>query len=70
MDYFDRHIKEMEIKRQKEQKKKEKIMEIVIIAFIITIFIIIMNFFDKSYKEGMENCMNAGHSRYYCEKGM
>lgn len=54
----------------KRKKRKEKIMTGVIIAFIILVFLLIMNWFDSSYKKDIENCMNAGHSRYYCEKGM
>ena len=67
---YYKEFRKKQIEKIKKQKRKELIMEIVIIAFIIIVFLTIMNFFDKSYKDHMKNCMEAGHSSYYCERGL
>lgn len=59
-------IKE-EIKRMKREKIKETILTIFIGLFIFstTSFILI-----KLDNKMIEDCINAGHSQYYCEKGI
>lgn len=52
------------------EEKKDKILGWVITGLAILGIILIMNWFDKSYKNDMENCMNAGHTQEYCESGM
>ena len=61
---------EMQRKRIKKEQKKDKILGWIITGLAILGIIICMNYLDKSYKDGMENCINAGHTREYCERGM
>jgi len=56
-----------QIERQKRQEQKEIITAIVIGLFILTLTISCL--FSMNNKD-MENCINAGHSSEYCERGM
>lgn len=51
-------------------ERKDKILGWVITGLVILGIILAMNWLEKSYNEGMENCMNAGHTKEYCEQGM
>ena len=55
-----------QIERQKRQEQKEIITAIVIGLFILTLTISCLFMNNKD----MENCINAGHSSEYCERGM
>lgn len=61
---------EMQRKRMKKEQKKDKILGWIIIGLAILGIIICMNYLDKSYKNEMKNCINAGHTQEYCERGM
>lgn len=50
-------------------ERKDKILGWVITGLAILGIILIMNWFDKSYNDGMEKCMSAGHTQEYCERG-
>lgn len=56
-----------EIKRMKREKTKETILTIFIGLFIVSTTLFILNNLDNKM---IEDCMNAGHSQYYCEKGI
>lgn len=57
---------EMQRKRQKEEKKKDMILFI-----LITIGLVLMIFLAmKLGQNDMKNCIKAGHSVKYCERGL
>ena len=56
-----------EIKRMKREKTKETILTIFIGLFIVSTTLFILSKIDNKM---IEDCINAGHSQYYCEKGI
>lgn len=59
-------IKE-QIERQKKEEKKETILVVIISLFILTLTIsCLVNLNNKD----MNNCISAGHSQEYCERGL
>lgn len=53
--------------RAKKEKIKETILTIAIGTFIVAIT---MMFLNNSYNENLNNCINAGHTAQYCERGL
>lgn len=53
-------------KRMKKQQRKENIILGVVSIIIIGICIIGIS---KLHKNDMNNCINAGHTKEYCESG-
>jgi hypothetical protein len=60
-----RALEQQRIRMRKEQRK-DRILFIGIATFIIALCIICLNLLNKS---DMENCIKAGHSSDYCERG-
>lgn len=56
-----------EIERMKREKTKETILTIFIGLLIVSTTLFILNNLDNKM---IEDCTNAGHSQYYCEKGI
>lgn len=59
-------IKE-QIRRQKKEEKKEIILTFIIGVFIIITTILLLNSLDNSM---MKDCVSAGYSESYCERGI
>lgn len=59
-------IKE-QIERQKKEEKKETILVVIISLFILTLTISCLVNLNK---KDMNNCISAGHSQEYCERGL
>lgn len=60
----------MQRKRMKKERRIETIMTFSIIGFIITITILLMTMYSKLTQKDINNCINAGHTQQYCERGM
>lgn len=62
-----RNKKREEIKIIKKERTKETILTIFIGVFIVSTTLFIL---EKLDNKTIEDCTNAGHSQYYCEKGI
>jgi capsular polysaccharide biosynthesis protein len=62
-----RNKRKEEIKRIKSERMKETILTIFIGLFIVSTTLFILTKLDNKM---IEDCTNAGHSQYYCEKGI
>ncbi len=60
------YIKE-QIRLQKKEERKEKILAIIIGTFIIISTLLLLNNVNDDF---MNDCMEAGHSASYCERGL
>ena len=56
---------EQQRKRAKQEKRKDFIAFLMFFIALILLIMLSMKIGQKS----IEDCMNAGHSRTYCEKG-
>ena len=54
-------------KRLKREKRKENIILGVVAVIVIALCITIIG---KLNEKDMNNCINAGHSKTYCERGL
>lgn len=57
---------EQQRKRMKKERQKDIILFIVLVIGFITSLALAM----KLGQDSMRDCMNAGHSRSYCERGL
>lgn len=58
--------REAQLKKEKKEELIEKIMLAIAIIMIPILFMII----NIQYKNGVEECVNAGHDRTFCEVGL
>ena len=58
--------REAQLKKEKKEDLIEKIMLAIAIVMIPILFMII----NIQYKKGVEECVNAGHDRTFCEVGL
>lgn len=58
---------QQEMKKKKQEEVKETILALFIGTFIVAISLVLLNNLGK--KE-MNDCMSAGHSQMYCERGL
>lgn len=58
--------REAQLKKEKKKDLIEKIMLVIAIVMIPILFMII----NIQYKKGVEECVNAGHDRTFCEVGL
>ena len=60
---------EMQRKRLKKQQRIENIITCTTLIFVVIITILLVISYIKLNDKDMKNCINAGHSKQYCEKG-
>jgi len=58
---------EQQRKRMKKERRKENIILGVVAVIVIALCITIIG---KLNEKDMNNCINAGHSKNYCERGL
>ena len=56
--------------RAKKEKRIETIMTFSIIGFILAVTLMILTMYSRLTEKDINNCINAGHTRTYCEKGV
>jgi hypothetical protein len=61
---------EAEKKRIEEEEKREHQISVIAICFGIIFLIIAAIYIYTSGKEGVENCVNAGHTVNFCESAL
>lgn len=61
---------EMQRKRMKKEKRIENIINGITLALIIGLTILLIMTYIKLNERDMNNCINAGHTKQYCESGM
>lgn len=58
------------LEQQRLRAKKEKRNEIILVSIVVIGFIISLGLAMRLGKESMNDCMNAGHTQQYCERGL
>ena len=59
----------MTLEEQRKKIKKENRKETILMIIIIIGFITLLGLAMKLGQDSMDSCMEAGHSKQYCEKG-
>ena len=54
----------------KKLKLKNWVKEAILIILAIGVLIMCFKFISENTKEAIQDCVDAGHSQYYCEKGL
>lgn len=57
------------IKKEK-QERKEKIKKRIVIALVSVLAVVALFLMNKYAEYAEEQCMNMGHSEYFCEKNL
>lgn len=53
-----------------KKRRLKKWVKVVLLLLAIGSFVLLMNLFGKYEDNELQNCINAGHSQSYCEKGL
>lgn len=53
-----------------KKRRLKKWVKVVLLLLAIGGFVLLMNLFGKYEDNELQNCINAGHSQGYCEKGL
>lgn len=65
-----KRIQNRALEQQRLRAKKEKRKDVILFSCLILGFITTMLLAMKLGKQSMNDCMNAGHTQEYCEKGL
>lgn len=60
---------EMQRKRMKKEQRIENIINGITLALVIGLTILLVMIYIKLNNEDINNCINAGNTKQYCESG-
>lgn len=55
---------------KKKLRLKSWVKDAILIILAIGILVMCIKFIGENTQEAIKDCVNAGHSQYYCEKGL
>lgn len=53
-----------------KRRRLKKWVKVVLVLLAIGSFVLLMNLFRKYEDNELQNCINSGHNKEYCEKGL
>lgn len=55
---------------KKKLRLKSWVKELILIILVAGVLFMAIKFISENTKEAIRDCVNTGHSQYYCEKGL